>query len=444
MVNDEPQNIVIPYTPRPLQRTLHDELRRFNVDVCHRRFGKTVFCVNEMIKRACMNKLVDPRYAYIAPLYNQAKDVAWEYVKKYTRPIPGVTANEAELRVDLPNNARIRLYGADNPDRLRGLYFDGVVLDEYAQMNPRLWAEVIRPALTDRMGWAIFIGTPMGRNQFSALYEDALYGFMQPDGTRADPDPDWSVHIFKASQTGIIPDNELKNARHSMTPDQYEREFECSFAAAIPGAYYAKDIQTAEAQKRISTVRWEPTLPVHTAWDLGIDDATAIWFFQTHFNEIRVIDYYESAGVGLSHYAAQLRSTDRADWVYGNHYLPHDAEVRELGTGTSRVETLRGLGIKVRVVPRQEIADGIQAVRNILPRCWFDAKRTAQGLEALRQYRADWDEKTNRPKPKPLHDWTSNGADAFRYLAQSVRDEKPAGMQPRSVHISFQDFNPLQ
>jgi len=394
------------YAPRPHQGVLHKSLKRFNVLVAHRRFGKTVFCINELIAKAAANNLPEPRYAYIAPLLTQAKDIAWGYLKKYAMPIPGVGVTETELRVDLPGGARIRLYGADNADRLRGLYFDGVVLDEYAQMSPRVWAEVVRPALTDRHGWALFIGTPMGRNQFAQLYDHARR------------DPDWHAVRFRASETGIIPLAELEAARKSMSEEQFAQEFECSFDVAIPGAYYARLIEAAEQAGRICNLPWEPRLPVHTAWDLGIGDATAIWFWQQSGAELRVIDYYEASGAGLAHYAKHLAALP---YVYGEHFLPHDAEVRELGTGNSRVETLRSLGVRPRILKADKVEDGIEAVRNLLPKCWFDAEKCARGLEALRQYRNDFNERLQAPRPRPLHDWTSHAADAFRYLAMSRR-----------------------
>ena len=219
------------------------------------------------VRGAC-NPREDPRYAYVAPLLSQAKDVAWEYLKRYTAEIPGVAVHESELRVDLPRGVRIRLYGADNPDRLRGLYLDGVVFDEFAQMQPRVWSEVIRPALTDREGWAVFIGTPMGRNQFHALYEQA----------RADPG--WLAALFRASETAIIPAAELAEAAKAMTEEQYAQEFECSFDAAVVGSYYGRIIADLERDRRIRGVSWEPKVPVVTAWDLGIGDSTAIWFCQ--------------------------------------------------------------------------------------------------------------------------------------------------------------------
>lgn len=380
--------------------------------------GKTVACINDLLKAALTNPRPDCRYAYIAPQFNQAKDVAWAYLKRFTAPIPGSIPHEQELRVDLPNGARIRLYGADNPDRLRGIYLDGVVLDEYAQMATRLFPEIIRPALADREGWATFIGTPMGENAFSEIYHFAV----------ANPD-DWYSAMLRASETGLLPQHELDDAKRLMSPDQYDREFECSFAAAVPGAYYAKLLERADQQGRISKVHWEPRLPVHTAWDLGIDDLMSIWFLQEAHNEIRVIDYYENSGLGLSHYVSYLSSGDRSEWVYGRHLFPHDAAVRELGTGKSRVEILKDMGVKATVVGRAEVADGIEAARVILPRCWFDAQRCNLGLKALRQYRCEWDEKTNQPKPRPLHDWTSHAADAWRTYAMGARQTPPAALR---------------
>ncbi|WP_119461831.1 terminase large subunit domain-containing protein [Rhodospirillaceae bacterium SYSU D60014] len=403
--------IALPYRPRPLQAELHRTLGRFNVLVAHRRFGKTVFCINELIAKAVANALVEPRYAYVAPFYRQAKSVAWDYLKHYTAPIPGVRHNESELRCDLPGGARIRLFGADDPDRLRGLYFDGVVLDEYAQMNPRVWSEVLRPALTDRKGWAIFIGTPMGRNGFWEIYD------------RATREPDWFAARFRASETGVIDAGELAAARAVMSEDEYAQEFECSFDVAVTGSYYGKLIAAAEGEGRIGKVPWEPALPVHTAWDLGVGDSTAIWFCQQAGREVRLIDYYEASGVGLDHYAKVLSAKP---YAYGEHLLPHDVRVTELGTGKSRLETLAGLGLRARVVANLPVDDGIQAVRNLLPRCWVDAERCARGLEALRQYRREYDDKLKAFKARPLHDWTSHAADALRYLAVGLRPAEGA------------------
>jgi len=243
----------------------------------------------------------------------------------------GVTVHESELRVDYPGGGQVRLYGADNPDALRGIYLDGVVLDEYADMDPRVWSEVIRPALVDRRGWAVFIGTPKGRNGFFKLWR------------RAQSEPDWFAMMLKASETGLIAESELALARRDLSEEQYAQEFECSFDAAVIGSYYGKQLLRAELDKRIANVPHEPESMVWTAWDLGIRDATAIWFAQVIGREIRIIDYYEASGVDLGHY---VREINARPYVYAGHIVPHDAQVKELATGKTRIEVLQSLGVK--------------------------------------------------------------------------------------------------
>ena len=395
-------DVVIPYTPRPLQKELHVNLVRWNLFVCHRRFGKTVAMINQLIKDALKCRRDNPRYGYLAPTYRQAKNIAWDYLKHYSRPIPGIRVNEQELRVDYPHGGRVQLFGCDNPDALRGAYWDGVVLDEYAQMPPSLFSEVIRPALSDREGYAVFIGTPKGRNAFYELYE------------RVKHDPDWLVRVYRASQTGIVRPEELEDARKIMDEDEYLQEYECSWSAAIKGAYYSTQMHDAES--RICAVNYDAQLPVHTAWDLGVGDSTAIWFFQEAGPELRLIDYYESSGVGLEHY---IRHMQTLPYVYGEHWAPHDIEVRELGTGKSRLEVARGLGVSFRIAPKLSVDDGIQAARSLITRCWFDETRCYNGIEALKNYRKEWDERRQEFRPHPFHDWSSHAADAFRYLAVS-------------------------
>lgn len=404
----ETLRIVIPYSPRPQFHDFHESLKRFAVGVAHRRAGKTVASINKLIRGALTCERPDPRFAYLAPFFNQAKDVAWEYLKHYSAPVPGVGFNESELRVDFPNGGRVRLYGADNADRLRGIYLDGVVLDEYAQMHPRAWAEIIRPALTDRQGWALFIGTPMGRNAFSEIYEAAKL------------DPEWMTFCLRASETGLIPAPELEAARKAMSEDQYAQEFECSFDAAIMGSYYGKLI--GDAEPRMVRTLYDPALPVTTAWDLGIGDSTAIWFCQQVGNEVRLIDYYENAGEGMGHYAKVILGKP---YTYKEHIGPHDAAARlQDEHGRTRVEILHSLGIRMRVLANSSTDDGIEAVRVLLPRCWFDRDKCARGIEALRQYRREYDDKLKTFRSKPLHDWTSHPADAFRYLAVGLRAER--------------------
>lgn len=393
--------------------------------VAHRRAGKTVACLNDLIRAAMLCTKQDGRYAYVAPYYSQAKDVAWTYLKRYSAPIPGVTVNESELRIDYPNGSRVRLYGADNYDRLRGGYLDGVVLDEYADMSPAAWGEVIRPMLADRKGWAVFIGTPKGRNAFWEVWE------------QAQADPNFLAVMLKASQTGLVDREELEAARKDMTAEQYEQEFECSFDAAILGAYYGKEIAQAEREGRITYLP-DADLPVHTAWDLGVDDPTAIWFFQVSFDGLRVIDYYENAGHGLSHYVQELKARG---YTYGDHWLPHDAMVKELGTGRTRYETLASMGVQGRLVPNHKVIDGINAARVSFASMHFQADRCRFAIEALRQYHAEYDDKLRTFKTTPRHDWTSHCADAFRYMAMAWR-EMSATPAPHDKLKALIDYKP--
>jgi phage terminase large subunit len=409
------RRVVIPYAPRRAFLPLHQRTERFGVVVAHRRAGKTVAAINDLIRAVLSCPNPNPRAAYLAPYYAQAKDVVWNYLKHYTASIPGVMTNESELRVDLPNGGRVRLYGADNYDRLRGIYLDDVVLDEYADMDPRAWSQVIRPALADREGRALFIGTPKGRNAFWKLYDDAQ------------ADPEWFSMRLRASETGILPQAELDKMRATMSEDEYARELETSFEAAIEGAYYARVLTEAETDKRIGNVPHDPGLEVHAAWDLGIGDSTVIWCAQFVGREVRLIDYIENNGVALDWYARELRNKP---YTYAPLILPHDAQARELGTGKSRVEMLEGLGFRTRIAPKLSVEDGIEAVRRLIPRMWIDERRCDAGLKAIRDYRERRDEK-RRVSLGPLHDWTSHAADALRYLAVAYNEPRLKQETPR-------------
>ena len=420
MTTTNEARLLSPYVPREIFKDFHRRKARWAIAVAHRRAGKTVACVNELMLRAGRCRFPDARLAYIAPHLKQAKDIAWTYLKDHTGFIPGRRVSESELWVELPGGSRIRLYGADNPDILRGIYLDGVVLDEIADMDPTLWPRVIRPLLADRGGWASFIGTPRGKNHFHRLW------------TQSAGDPDWYRLELKASETRLLDAKELADARKMMTDDEYAQEFECSFDAAVRGAYYGKEILALEQAKppQIGRVPHEPALAVHTAWDLGVKDSTVIWFVQVCGGETRIIDVVKGEGVGLAWYANALFERPAlhghvGNWVWGNHYLPHDAEVRELGTGKTRVEMLAELGISATICPNIPVEDGIQAVRAMLPNCWFDAERCKHGIEALRMHRCEYDEKRRTLKLQPWHDWTSDYADAFRYFAVGHR-ERPA------------------
>ena len=405
-VQEKRKGVVIPYTPRTLQAKLHNELGRFNVVVCHRRFGKTVFAINQMIKSAIQDLQLGkkaPRYAYLAPLFKQAKTVAWDELKRLLYDFPDVKFNEAELRADFMG-ARIQLYGADNPDTLRGIYLDGVILDEYAQMNPKMYSEVIRPALSDRKGWGIFIGTPKGKNEFYDIYHSAK----EKKG--------WKRFLFKASDTGILDDEELEMAQQDMAETEYAQEYECSWSAALRGAYYAKELELAYDEERIGKVPYDPSKQVITAWDLGVSDSTSIWFAQYDGKAINLIDYYENSGEGLPHYIDVL---NQKGYNYGAHIAPHDIVVREFSTGKSRKDLAFSLGIDFQVAPKLKVMDGIDTVRTTLNKCWFDEDKCKKGLDALLQYRSSYDDKKKIWSQKPVHDWTSHASDSFRYLCNT-------------------------
>ena len=409
------QKVEIPYGPRREFLGYHYRKQRWACVVAHRRAGKTVACVNDLIKGALTCRKENPRFAYLAPFYTQAKDVAWAYVKHYSAAIPGVEANESELRVDFPNGGRVRLYGADNYDRLRGIYLDGVVLDEYADMDPRVWPEVIRPALSDRQGWGTFIGTPKGRNSFFEVHEAAKAS------------DDWLSLLLRASQTGLVAQSELDDARSMMTPEQYAQEYECSFDAAILGAYYGREIADAERAGRIGEVALDPAVAVQTAWDLGYTDSMSIWFFQVAPDGLRVIDYLEDHGKNLGHYVGELNARG---YKYGDDWVPHDAKATELGSGRTRVETLFGMKRRPRLVPDHDIMDGINAARVSFAKIWIDANKCKFGLEALRQYRTEYDEQKKVFKKTPRHDWSSHAADAFRYMSMAWRELTPKPPTP--------------
>ena len=411
-------DIEIPYAPRPQQFNLHADPSRFKICVSHRRWGKSVYAITELLRKALeiQTERSDGRFMYLAPYYRQAKQVAWDYLCYYTRDIPGTKINQSELRVDLINGSRIRLAGAgDDPDALRGIFLDGIVLDEYADMSPRVWSEICRPALVDRKGWAIFIGTPKGKNHFWQLYENA------------EKDKEWTRYLFKASETGVVAPEELEAARKEMGEDEFQQEFECSWSAAIKGSYYGSIIEEAESDGRVSKVEVDPALPVHVAWDLGISDSCSLWFFQVTMGEVRFVDFYEHSGVGLEHY---VKVMEQKGYWYGDDWLPHDAKVRELGTGRTRAETLVNMGRRPRIVTNHKVEDGINAARLLLHHCWFDELNCEQGINSLRSYQREWDDVKRVFRKTPLHNWASHAADSFRYASMAYRNIQPEKKVP--------------
>ena len=405
--------VVIPYKPRGAFLELHNRKQRWSVVVAHRRAGKTVACVNELIKRALTFNGNDGRFAYVAPFYRQAKSVAWDYLKRFSAVIPDIKVNESELRIDYPNGSRITLFGADNADALRGLFFDGIVADEYGDWKPSVWAYVIRPALADRQGWAVIIGTPKGRNQFYDTYQHAQIN------------NDWLALTIRASESGLLPAHELESLKSELTEDAWRQEMECDFDAALPGAIFGKEIWLAEQEGRIKPDLYDPALKVHAVLDLGFSDDTAIWWFQVG-KELRVIDCYSTHGMPIAHYQDVLKAKP---YTYGEWlWLPHDARAKSLQTGRSIEEQFRSLGWKPRIVPELGLIDGVQAARLTLGDCYIDAK-CSEGLDALKQYQREYDEDKKCFRDRPRHDWTSHYSDAFRYACLVWREE----MKPKET-----------
>lgn len=402
------------YVPRHWQRRFHTLAykKRFGVIVVHRRGGKTVSVINEILDRLLHCTLKNPQGAYVAPTFGQAKRIAWVYLKDYAQNLPGFIANEAELKVRFtaPHGngvCTIHLLGAENADSLRGMYFDVIALDEYQDLGPDVFSLIVRPALADRQGACFFIGTPKGANDFKEKYEFAL------------KNPNWFSFVLKASESKLIPQHELDEIRAEIGDEAYMQEFECSFAGANTGAYFAKYINDLREQKKIRSVPYDPALVVDTFWDLGMSDTTVVWFRQQFGTEYRYIDYYEMSGQGLDHYADMLK---KKNYVYGRHVFPHDVKVRDLSTGRTRLEILASLGIRGEVQGKSSPADRINAARIILPRSIFDETKCRRGIEAIEAYSRKWDAKNKMWMDTPLHNWASHGADSFGYSAMDSRD----------------------
>lgn len=402
------------WEPRPYQRGLWNHLERGGkraVAVWHRRAGKESVTLN-WTAVAAMRRV--GTYFHILPELKQGRKIVWDGVDSKGRrmidqafpPDLRESQHENEMRIRLKNGSVWQLVGSDDYDSIIGTNPVGIVFSEWAISNPQSW-EYLRPILAENGGWALFIFTPRGQNHGADIYDMAK----KTDG--------WFSEILTVENTTSIPPEAIEAERAAGMPeDMIAQEFYCSFQTGAAGAYYGKYFEEIEKAGRICRVPYEPTARTITAWDLGIDDATAIWCVQLVNSEIRVIDYIEDSGMGLEHYVKIL---DKKGYLYSDHLFPSDVRVRELGTGRSRYEILRGLGITGSVVPKLGVEEGIAAVRSILPRCWFDADKCARGIKGLRNYRVEYDPKAATFRSKPLHDWTSHPADAFRYLAIGLK-----------------------
>lgn len=352
-------------------------------------------------------------YYYIFPEFNQGRKALWDNIDsngfKTLDHIPDAIrkrTDKSQMLVELFNGSIIQIIGASDINRIVGTNPVGIVFSEYSLMSPAVIGYLL-PIVRENGGFMWFNFTPRGDNHARVLYEQAL---------RSD---DWFVSYLTAKDAQVFDDEALEEIKREYIglygdTKLFNQEFMCSFDEPVQGSYYGELITRAEVEGRIGHVPYIAELPVHTYWDLGVGDATSIWFAQFKGDEIRLIDYYEANNQGLHHYAKILQERP---YVYGQHWAPHDIRVREMGSGLSRIETAKGLGINFKITPKLSREDGINAVRTILSRCYFDATKAELGVSALKNYHRKYNEETKIYDDKPLHDWSSNGADAFRYLA---------------------------
>jgi hypothetical protein len=409
-VSTKRATVTLPFAPYEWQKPLVDDRAARIVAVVHRRAGKSIGLMWRGIKRVLTEKKPLPRVLHLLPYNVQWKRTGlWDQVMRAATAIPGADINKADMAMKLPQGGTYQCGGVDNPDSWRGGYADEVIVDEYDDTPASLVPLILEPMLADRAGTLVRSGTPKGNGLLQAAYD------------RARVTPGYSSYLLDCTMTDVLSDEAIAMLRREMTPEEFAQEMMCSFEAPNSGSYYGRLMNEAEREGRIASVPHDPALKVWTAWDLGIDDSTAIWCCQiTRGGEWRLIDYIEDSGAGLDHYVRLLQARP---YVYEKHLLPHDAEVRELGSGRSRTETLHSLGVRpTRGVGAHSVADGINAVRMILPRCWFDAERCAKGIHALRHYRREWNEGAQTWRSAPVHDHASHGADAARYLALGVRE----------------------
>ncbi len=431
------QEIIIPhnYQPRPYQMGLWnamiDDKKKRAIYVWHRRAGKDLLALNRILYSAMFEAV--GTYWHIFPSYAQGAKSVWQETnsegRKYIDYIPQeliAKKNEKELKITLKNGSIYQIVGSDNPDSLRGAGIKGAVFSEYAEQDPRAWG-TIQPMLLENNGWAMFNFTPKGQNHAYELYKMAQ---KMPEV--------WHSEIKTAEETGVFTQEQLEQVRAEIlsegkTLDFFNQEFLCSFNNPIEGAYYSKIIDDLDKQGRIGDYPHNPALPVFTFWDLGIGDATTIWFAQFVGNEIRIIDYIEDNNRGLASYIKEVKDKT---YVYEQHYAPHDIQIREFSNGKSRLETAYELGLRFMIAPKLSIDDGIDAVRSILPKCFFNEATTRRGLLTLKNYKKEFDNKNNTFKLQPKHDWASHGADAFRYLAVSYRENIGQSRQRWDTAIS--------
>lgn len=430
-----PHNFDPRFYQLPILRALDNGAKRA-VAVWHRRAGKEKTFVN-YTAAASADRV--GTYYYLFPTFKQARKVLWDgmdrdgfkFIDHFPKPYV-VAKNEAELKLTLRNGSIFQLIGTDNFDAVMGTNPIGCVFSEYALQDPRAW-DYIRPILRENGGWAIFDYTPRGKNHGYALYEMATK--LMESG-----DPDWFSQRLTVDDTGVISKEQIEaERREGMSDDMIQQEYYCSFEGVQQGSIFGKQMEGAEKEGRICSVPWQPEFPVSTWWDIGTGDPTAIWFTQDVGREVHVIDYYENSGVGVGvdHYVKHLQTLP---YVWGTHNGPHDLEAHSFAAnGKSAKEVAAALGVTFKVVDNIDKHDGINAARAFIQRCWFDKTKTERGRLALVSYHYTWDEKRVMFTTEPYHDWSSNGSDAWRYLAVGHKTATAKRDKPRVVTTSSGD-----
>ena len=411
------------YEPReyqlPLLQAIDNGYKRA-VAIWNRRSGKDKTLFNLVAKK--MYERIGTYY-YFFPTYNQGKKILWDGRDgngfKFTDHIPEQLrkrTNSTEMLIETLNGSIFQIIGTDNIDSIVGTNPIGCIFSEYSLQNPNAWS-FIRPILAENGGWAVFNYTPRGKNHGFYLYEFAKN------------DQNWFCELLTVDDTKAISKEVLEQERMEIIKEKgddalFLQEYYCSFDAPLEGSYYGQLLKRAEDEGRMRESLFEQSLKVDTWWDIGVGDSTVIWFTQTYGNEIRIIDYYETNGEGLAHYIGILQQKrEKEGYIYNSHNAPHDIRVKEFGSGKSRYETAQSLGITFNIVPNISIEDGINAVRTFLNRCYFDKKKCADGINALKCYHKEWDEIRKEFKAKPYHDWSSHASDSFRYLAVGHKNE---------------------
>ena len=409
------KKVVIPYTPRLIQKKLHklQAQYRYFVAVCHRSMGKSVFCAARLVEASLRDA---GTYVYLAPEKSQCEKIVKEWFNLFFQDMPGYQYNKAKNIITLPNKSRIYLEGADKPDRLRGMHLKGIVIDEVADMPADIWEYVIHPALQANEGWAVFIGTPKGKDKFYEFYERGL------DETQ----PRWGTIVIPVTKSGVYSRDEIKLKEKEYSPAAWAQEWLCDFEAEVSGTYYSEILNHLEAEGHIGNYPYNPSLPVYTAWDLGLNDQTAIWFVQIdkHSKAIYIIDFVEDSRKALPYY---IQIVNQKPYSYLKAILPHDADRRNFDTGLSRLDVFKKFGLKTKVLPKpadgNTLASQIANVQHMLHRCYFDKNATREGINHLAQYSSKRDRMTGRWLSIPKHDKHSDAADAFRYMCIGVGEE---------------------